>query len=52
MHCKTDVVTMFSYSAEDFVAKKQNVKRIQTNRYVLDLDNPPKQLEYVVMNYK
>jgi len=52
MHFKTDAVTFMPDSAEDFVAGKQNVKRITGNRYVLNLDQPPKQLEYVVLNYK
>lgn len=52
MHFKTDVVTFMPNSAEDFVAGKENVKRLDSNKYIIDLGQPPKQMEYVVLNYK
>ncbi|MBN2030487.1 MBL fold metallo-hydrolase [bacterium] len=52
MHYRTDVVTFMPDTAEDFVAEKEHVQRIDGNRYVLDLDQPPETLEYVVLNYK
>jgi len=52
MHFKTDVVTFMPYSAEDFINGKLHSKRILGNRYVLDMDQLPRQLEYVVLNYK
>ncbi len=52
MHFKTDVVTFMSDTAEDFVADKENVERVEGNRYVLDLDHPPETMEYVVLDYK
>ena len=52
MHFKSDVVTFMPNSAEDFVTGVKNVKRITGNRYVLDLDQLPKRMEYVVLNYK
>ena len=52
MHFKTDVANFLPYSADDFVKGKKNVKKIDGNCYKLDLDNLPKKLEYVVLNYK
>lgn len=49
MHYRTDVVTFMPDTAEDFVADKENVQRVEGNRYVLDLDHPPETLEYVIL---
>jgi L-ascorbate metabolism protein UlaG (beta-lactamase superfamily) len=52
MHFKTDVADFLPYSANDFVKGKENIKRIDGNYYKLDLNNLPKKLEYVILNYK
>ncbi|MBW2091650.1 MAG: MBL fold metallo-hydrolase, partial [Deltaproteobacteria bacterium] len=52
MHFKTRAASFLPYSAEDFVAGKNNVVRVQGNRYDLDLAHPPKKMQYVVLDYK
>ncbi|MCJ7813255.1 MBL fold metallo-hydrolase [bacterium] len=52
MHFRTDVITFMPSTAEDFVAGKDHVKRINGNRYVLDLNRPPETMEYVILNYR
>lgn len=52
MHFRTDVVTFMSDTAEDFVTDKENVQRVEGNRFVLDLDHPPETMQYVILDYK
>jgi len=52
MHFKTKAAGFLPYSAEDFVAGKKNVIRVEDSGYELDLINPPQKMQYVILDYK
>jgi L-ascorbate metabolism protein UlaG (beta-lactamase superfamily) len=52
MHYKTKSADFLPFSADDFVKGMKNVKRSDTNEFRLNLKNKPKELEYVVLNYR
>jgi len=52
MHFKTRAAGFLPYSAEDFTAGEKNVIRVQGNRYDLDLNQPPRKMQYVILDYK
>lgn len=52
MHFKTDAAPFLPDSGEDFARGKENVKKISGNSYRLDLNNPPRKCEYIILNWK
>ena len=52
MHFKTDSASFLPYTGDDYTKDKQNVKKVDSNTFKLDLNNPPDKLTYVVLNYK
>ena len=51
MHYKTDAFNL-PFSAEDFIAGKENCRRISGNKFILDLSNLPLKREIIVMDYR
>ncbi|MBU1699711.1 MAG: MBL fold metallo-hydrolase [Candidatus Eisenbacteria bacterium] len=51
MHYRTDLSAFLPNTAEDFLKGKQNVIRVNGNSFHLDVDNPPQDLAYVLLNH-
>jgi len=52
MHYRTAAFADLTYSAEDFVKGKQNVRRINGTELKIHLDKRPSAMEYIILNYK
>lgn len=50
MHFKTDAALFLAYTAEDFLKDKPNVTRLSADSYTLDLRNPPKEMQVIILN--
>ncbi len=50
MHFKTDVAPFLTYTAEDFLKDKSNVRRISSDTFRLNLHSPPQEMEFVLLN--
>jgi len=50
MHFKTVASGFLEYTVDDFLKGKSNIRRISAGSFTLDLHNPPKEMQYVVLN--
>jgi L-ascorbate metabolism protein UlaG (beta-lactamase superfamily) len=51
MHYKTEAFDIFPYTAEDFLAGKENVRRVDGNEITVDIGTSGVIREYVVLGY-
>ncbi len=51
MHYKTEAFDVLPYTADPFLEGKENVRRLETNEFLVDPTRPASELEYVVMEY-
>jgi L-ascorbate metabolism protein UlaG (beta-lactamase superfamily) len=50
MHFKTPAVDFLECTAEDFLKGKPDVRRVSGDSFTLDLRNPPKEMQYIILN--
>ncbi len=51
MHYRTEAFDAMPYTAEPFLEGKENVRRLDTTEFTVDLSTPASELEYVVLRY-
>jgi L-ascorbate metabolism protein UlaG (beta-lactamase superfamily) len=50
MHFRTEAAPFLTYTAEEFLKDKRNVRRITSDSFTFDLRNPPQEMQFIVMN--